>query len=75
MKALLHVRKVNQNLPINMRIRYILFLLAISSTRIRAQEELPLFSDLANQPAFQPTFDALALGNDLYYLINDNDAG
>lgn len=58
-----------------MRIRYFLFLLVISSTRIRAQEELPLFSDLANQPAFQPTFDALALGNDLYYLINDNDAG
>ena len=58
-----------------MRSLYILLLCVLNSTRGFAQDALPLFSDLSSQPAFQPTFDALALGNDLYYLINDQEDG
>ncbi|MEY3242267.1 MAG: Secretion system C-terminal sorting domain [Bacteroidota bacterium] len=54
-----------------MRYVYLLFLGICSFNNSLAQNSLPLFSDLSNQSASLPTFDAVAWGNDLYYYIND----
>jgi outer membrane protein assembly factor BamB len=55
-----------------MRSFYFLLLFTLGALRSNGQEALPFFSDLSNQPAFRPTFDAVTMGQDLYYLINDD---
>jgi Secretion system C-terminal sorting domain len=54
-----------------MRKFYLMLFFMGGLTNGYAQETLPFFSDLSNQSAYETTFDAVALDNNLYYYIND----